>query len=328
MTPDSSKCLNKSLPSCIFGFADCGTLQRYIRSRTSSSESRLLILVLLIILSAAASTGHILVIVAIYQRNELRGGTYLIILNLSIADLLYAAIFLPLEARDLFPPSFSSCETRGVLGTLSVIASINMLTFVSIERFMATNYPFKHRQWFTTKLILVIVALIWLWCVVFAIYPFFTSGYDHDYKFLHCTVKWRSDKVNIILFVLFHGLFPSVALIYCNLKIMQAVRNRSSVASSASSTGTFRMRREKRVTKTVIIVILAVLICFLPYSSILYCLAITDSCEFPPEYVALSLWLIRCNCSLNPIIYGLLNTKFRSAFKEILCSHFSKRGRN
>lgn len=285
-------------------------------------------LVLLIVLSAAASTGHILVIVAIYQRSELRGGTYLIIFNLSIADLFYAAVYLPLEARDLFPPSFSSCETRGVMGTLPVITSINMLTFVSVERFMATNYPFKHRQWFKTKLILVIVAFIWLWCVVFAFYPIFTTGYGHDYKFLHCAVKWRNDKVNILAFAIFHGLLPSAALIYCNLKIVQAVRKSASVASSASSSGTFRIQREKRVTKTVITVILAVLICFVPYSSILYCLAITDSCEFPPEYVALSLWLIRCNCSLNPIIYGLMNTKFRSAFKNILCHHFSKRGQN
>ena len=145
---------------------------------------RTLQVVMTVILSIVASTGHILVILAIYHRRELRSGTYLIILNLSITDLFYAAIFLPLEARDLFPPSLSSCELRGIMGTLSVLASVNTLAFVSFERFMATNYPFKHRQWFTTKVILVGIVFVWLWCAVFTVIPIFTTGYGYDYKLL------------------------------------------------------------------------------------------------------------------------------------------------
>jgi hypothetical protein len=278
---------------------------------------RTLQVVMTVILSIVASTGHILVILAIYHRRELRSGTYLIILNLSITDLFYAAIFLPLEARDLFPPSLSSCELRGIMGTLSVLASVNTLAFVSFERFMATNYPFKHRQWFTTKVILVGIVFVWLWCAVFTVIPIFTTGYGYDYKLLHCGVKWRSNKLNIVIFILFHGILPTSVLIYCNFKIVQAVRMGASVGSSTSSE-TFRIQREKRVTKTVIMIISAVLICFVPYTSILYCFTITDKCGFPSEYVATSLWLVRCNCVVNPIIYGLMNNKFRNAFKEML----------
>ena len=292
---------------------------------TSFSESSLkdpvprnLQTVMMVVLSVAASTGHILVILAICYRRELRTGTYLIILNLSIADLFYSAIFLPLETRELFLPTFTNCELRGIMGTLLILASVNMLAFVSFERFLATNYPFKHRQWFTTKVILFGVAFVWLWCAVFTVYPVFTAGYGYDDKFLHCGVKWRSSKLNIVIFIFFHGVLPTTVLIYCNLKIVQAVRMRTSVASSSSS-GTFRIQREKRVTKTVIIVISAVLICFVPYTVVLYCYAITDNCGFSSEYVATSLWLIRCNCTVNPLIYGLMNNKFRKAFKEMLC---------
>lgn len=280
--------------------------------------SRTLQIVLLVILSVVASTGHILVILAICLRRELKTGTYLIILNLSIADLFYAAILLPLEARELFTPSLTSCSLRGPIGTLFILGSVNMLAFVSLERFMATNYPFKHIQWFSKKLILVGVALVWLWCTLFTVYPIFTTGYGYDVEFLHCAVKWRNSKINIAIFIFFHSILPSTILFYCNLKIVQAVRKRVSVGSS-SSQETFRIQREKRVTKTVIIVISAVLICFVPYCSFLYCYTIADNCGFSSEYAALSLWLLRCNCVVNPIIYGLMNNKFRNAFKEMLC---------
>jgi hypothetical protein len=273
--------------------------------------------VMIVILSVVASTGHVLVILAICLRRDLRSRTYLIILNLSIADLLYSAIFLPLEAREIFS-SFSSCKLRGIISTLFILTSVNMLAFVSFERFMATNYPFKHRLWFTTKRILFGVVFVWLWCAVFTVYPAFTAGYGYDDKFLHCGVKWRSSKLSIAVFIFFHGILPSSVLIYCNLKIVQAVRMRASVGQSSFS-GTFRIQREKRVTKTVIIVISAVLICFVPYTAVLYCYAITDNCGFSSEYVATSLWLVRCNCTVNPIIYGLMNSKFRNAFKEMLC---------
>ena len=280
--------------------------------------SRTLQIVLLVILSAVASTGHIFIILAICLRRELKTGTYLIILNLSIADLLYATILLPLEARELFSPSLTNCSLRGPIGTLSILGSVNMLAFVSLERFMATNYPFKHLQWFTKKFTLVGVALVWLWCTLFTVYPIFTVGYGYDVEFLHCAVKWRGSKVNVAIFIFFHSILPTTILVYCNVKIVQAVRKRASVGSF-SSQQTFRIQREKRVTKTVIIVISAVLICFVPYCSILYCYTITDNCEFSPEYTALSLWLLRCNCIVNPIIYGLMNNKFRSAFQEMLC---------
>ena len=280
--------------------------------------SRTLQIVLLVILSVVASTGHILVILAICHRRELKTGTYLIILNLSIADLFYAALLLPLEARELFPPSFSSCSLRGPIATLSILASVNMSAFVSLERFMATNYPFKHIQWFTKKFIIVGIALVWLWCAVFAVYSIYTTGYGYDVEFLHCAVKWRSSRVNIVLFIFFHSIWPTLILIYCNLKIVQAVRKRASVGT-CSSQETFRIQRERRVTKIVVIVISAVLICFGPYCSFLYCYAITDSCGFSSEYAALSLWLIRSNCVVNPVIYGLMNNKFRNAFKEMLC---------
>ena len=275
--------------------------------------------VMMVILSVVASTGHILVILAIYNYRELRAGTYLIILNLSIADLFYAAIFLPLETRSLFPPSFGSCELRGIISTLFTVASVNMLSFVSFERFMATNYPFKHRRWFTTKIILCGVAFVWFWCTVFTVYPIFTTGYGYDEKLLHCAVKWRSSKLNTVIFIVFQAILPSLVLLYCNVKIVQAVRKRTSIGLSTSS-GTSRNEREKRVTKTVAIVISAVLVCFVPYTAILYCYAITDYCGFSSEYVATSLWLIRCNCIVNPMIYGLMNSKFRSAFKEMLCT--------
>ena len=292
-------------------------------SLSENPVPRTLQLLLFVILSTAASTGHLLVVLAILHRRELRTGTFLIIFNLSIADLIYAGVFIPLETRELFPPTFSNCKLRGFIGTFSTLVSVNMLTFVSFERFMATNYPFKHREWFTRKSILAGVAFVWLWCTFFSVYPIFTTGYIYDGTLLHCGVNWRSSTLNIVVFLLFHSIFPTAVLLYCNFKIAQVIRKSALSVGSPTSLNTFRVQREKRVTKTVTLVISTVLICFVPYTTIVYCFAITENCALPTEYIATSVWLIRCNCIANPIIYGLMNIKFRNAFKEMLCMCFS-----
>ena len=123
----------------------------------------------------------------IYRERKLRTiPNLLIILNLSVADFLFSAIVPLVHIVCLLRGQTSlkgvPCYITGVASMLFCLASI-----VSIKRYMATNYPIKHRRRFNTKLVKVTLASIWCWSTLLAAFPFLTSRYVYTEKFFHCS---------------------------------------------------------------------------------------------------------------------------------------------
>ncbi len=274
---------------------------------------------LLIFISMLSSVEHCFVMLAVYRHRELRSITYLIIFNLSVADILFGGIILPLEVCRVFSSCAETCYFRGVVSTLLIFTSENITAFVSVERFVAINFPFKHRQWFDTRLIVFCITFIWLLSGIITFFPVFTSGYVHIEKFYHCGIDWWNDKLTTVIIITFQNVFIFVILVYCNINILQTVRKRPSLGSTTDASEHMRVQMERRISALVATVIVTYLICFTPYCSILYCFLITDQCKFSHEFLWLALLLIRINCCVNPVIYALMNRRFRKAFKEMLC---------
>ena len=125
---------------------------------TSHDKAQQTILVSFIII--ISTVGNSLVVIAIYRFRSLRTISNLIILNLSITDLLFSLTAAPLNVFMLFIDKLTVlgplCSFSGVLGELLCLVSIYTMVFISFERFLATNYPLKHRFIFTLKYSLII----------------------------------------------------------------------------------------------------------------------------------------------------------------------------
>lgn len=77
--------------------------------------------------------------------------------------------------------------------------------------------------------------------------------------------------------------------------------------------------RERRATLTIAIIVMAFVICWLPFS-MLYLIDKLCSCGIKENGVfTVIFWLGYCNSAVNPVLYSIFNRDFRLAFQRLLC---------
>ncbi|XP_070535787.1 alpha-2Db adrenergic receptor-like [Ptychodera flava] len=73
-----------------------------------------------------------------------------------------------------------------------------------------------------------------------------------------------------------------------------------------------------KITKTVLIVLLAFVICWAPISIVNF-LETFFNYDIPLALDLFTVYMVFLNCALNPIIYGMMNRNFRKGFRDIFC---------
>lgn len=287
------------------------------------------------IFAITAIMGNLLVLKAIHRFRRLRTYSNTIICNLSLADVLFSTFVAPMNAfywsQEKLQPNSFTCHVTGVGALLFGISSIYTLVFVSIERFLATSYPLKHRQVFSTKVIGIGLMIIWLSTLAICLLSFAVSKYKYIESFYHCIAAWDESLAYTVTIICVGNVLPMLVLIYCNVRVFKVIRDRTKLSKIRMSRSVKNRNRDKvkamkssqkRASFIVMIIISVFVICWTPYSMSMLCLAI-DGCRLPPEFMSASVVLTIANGSFNPLIYGLLNKNFRRAFAELL--HLSKR---
>ena len=188
------------------------------------STVRQVISVFLIIMSGI---GNPLVVCAIYRFRSLRTISNLIILNLSVTDLLFSLITVPVTifmlAEDKSTNSSGLCVFAGMTAGLLGTASIYTLVFISFERFLATNYPLKHRSIFSKKAVKIGLLVIWIFVTIQCGVVFLTTRYVYIEEFYHCMLDVENSKEMALMVFHLGYLLSLLILICCNVLIMKAV---------------------------------------------------------------------------------------------------------
>ncbi|XP_071793137.1 alpha-1A adrenergic receptor-like [Asterias amurensis] len=87
---------------------------------------------------------------------------------------------------------------------------------------------------------------------------------------------------------------------------------------------TANFNREKKVAKTLGIVVSVFIICWLPFFFLLPLTSVCSSCKVPQVVFTFFFWLGYCNSCVNPVIYAMSNLTFRRAFRKILTCWFCR----
>ena len=259
--------------------------------------------------------GNVFIFTSLCKYREMfKGSLYIFIGNLALTDLLIGlAMFLMLleQIYRRLGESWGFCMVKALGVVLTFGCTIMTLTFIAVDRFMAVVFPLRHIvKTKRTKLFLGAVALSWVVCFLFMI-PAIIGMRRSEH--VVCSPSAMFPKlinyvgvtavlINIIVSGILHGI------------ILWKIKAKTVEGSSPP--------RRKFTGKTLVMVLVFVLfvVCWLPFVITTLMLETAaysnvDHIMCVREYIIMPGYF---NSSINWIVYGASNQKFRLAFKRLL----------
>ena len=240
------------------------------------------------------------------SRHLRRRNTYLI-MNLTVADLLIAAVSGPetillLKENKRPKKGFGVLHVYLIISDMCWIASLGNLVLISLERLHATLYPFRHcllGKSFYYK----IITFTWFGALTLA-----------------CGVQISrmnnvplADRYPWIIYI-----FLTLAVLTISYVIIISKFIRKAHVQQLGSV----MSAERKLSVTLFIVRAASILTLLPWL-IIICIAISSDrylwIKFTPMKIASTFYHL--NSILNPVIYAIRMTEFRRASKEVFCKN-------
>ena len=238
------------------------------------------------------------------SRHLRRRNTYLI-MNLTVADLLIAAVSGP-ETILFFKRNTRPKKGFGVLyliiSDMCWIASLVNLVIISLERLHATLYPFRHCL-VGKRIYCKIIIFSWFGALTLACGLQIIRMKDSP---LADRYPWT-----IYVFLTLAVLTTSYVIIISKFITKPHVQQLGSVISA-----------ERKLSVTLFIVSAASTISLLPFAVVTCILISSDRdkwIEFTPYRIALAFYYL--NSILNPVIYAIRLPKFRRALRELFCKN-------
>ncbi|XP_062408510.1 histamine H3 receptor [Sardina pilchardus] len=89
-----------------------------------------------------------------------------------------------------------------------------------------------------------------------------------------------------------------------------------------------RLRRDKKVAKSLAVIVCVFAVCWAPYTLLMIIRAACRGRCIPDHWYEVSFWLLWLNSAINPFLYPVCHSSFRRAFAKILCPGRRKSGRH
>lgn len=273
--------------------------------------------------------GNTLVCIASIKFSYLQSFSEQFIVSLALSDIMVAASVLPFDiiywiTFPRWPLGGYVCNLWNALFFLFLTASVLNLTLISIDRFLAVVYPLQYSIWMTPNLAKIMIASVWAYSFGIAILIFFLLEPPED------------ETYSFDLNPVFHGfllignvIFPFIIMIILYSKIYIIAKGHatrtgvtsSSTNSSRSTRRTNNFARELKLAKTLGIVVLCFVICWLPFEIINVVILVDEGVATCAVEIidTVACWLAYLHSSLNPVLYAFASSAFRRAFRKLLC---------
>lgn len=300
------------------------------------------------LMCVTALVANFLVIFVVYRNTALRQQfSSVFIVNLAMGDFLTALFSMPLSLGALvyrgWPFSSLLCHFNGFSNQILGISAILTLAVISIDRFYAVIKPLKYRAKMTMQKAFNSVCYVWVQSALFSLVPALHGWYIFNDNYFFCTFSSVYRNTREIAFTyclyLFNFGAPLIIMLGAYYKIFQVARRHSQrIAPAVVTLGTFGIQnlddirkeigrqREARAARKIILVIAAFLCCNAPYT-IMRLLELIEGCELDlPMFVTVCAKLLNfLKSSLDPLIYGLFQRRFRCALSALFLSKSRER---
>ena len=305
------------------------------------------------IIMGAAIVGNSLVIISVKKFEKLRGRvTNYFIVSLAFADIIVAILVMPFNASQEITGKWlfgrTMCDIFNANDVLFSTASILHLCCISVDRYIAINYPLQYDSKMTKRCACAMILATWIASGLISYIPIHAQFYttNEHYKMLEQNPDSCTFHVNKIYAVVSSSVsfwIPCTIMIFVYFRIFITARrqekhirstsfhsykyiengNLDSLLPVSTKSGKVsertRLKREHKAAKTLGVVMGAFIMCFLPFFSwYLTTTLCAENCPYPPLLGSILFWIGYFNSCLNPIIYAYYNLEFRAAFKRLL----------
>ncbi|KAM7376013.1 hypothetical protein PAMP_005765 [Pampus punctatissimus] len=247
--------------------------------------------------------------------------------NLAAADLLLVSC-LPFWAVNIsngfdWPFGQFLCKVVNLGIKMNAYCSIYFLVLVSIDRYVALVHTMSYGRMRRPKYAKLGCLLVWGFGLVLSVPALILRivKYFPEFDVHACFLDYPNQTVELLcdgMLIIFSFIIPISIISFCTLKIIQALKNQAIDKFNA-------VRTEKKATTLVMVVLLAFLICWVPFHIVTtldvllradvlggcHLSSVLDICNQIFTYLAFF------NSALNPILYVIVGKNFRKKVQEV-----------
>lgn len=279
-------------------------------------------LIIIMLVAIAANTMNIIVV---YRNSNMQTPRYMFIMSLAVGDLGVTLLSMPFSLVTCISRrwimSDSLCQLHGFLGSFFFCVSIFTLTIMSIEQYYSLVKPLSRtitirRAWY-------MIAAAWILSTLLSVGPEVGWGhFEYNSSTLSCGVAFpRStlEKMYLLFLVLIAFVITLLIMAYAYIRILLTVRKHTDRIARYTKGGLEVMRLQRRITYTLLLVLLVFILCWLPFVFLIVLATRNASVkELPYGLGVAAYWCGFFNSSVNPIIFVIRNDRFREGYREIL----------
>ena len=249
-----------------------------------SKEERIALCSALILSSVLIIAGNLLTLVLFAVTKPLRRKSLFLVMNMAFADLMLGAFTLPFYIFVV-----GGFDGMFLLGSYILAASI------SCERFYAVFWPFKHRS-LSTRTYRITIILLWTIAILLSTLT----------TLLYVSSSFESGLYVFIPVVL--GL--TVIICVCNIAIWRSFQHESVTSQHRNGAS-----RNRRLTKTLLLMSTLALVCWLPLITLNILINMIKT-SIPSKFYLMVNILNYSNSFVNPIVYVFRIPEFQQALRS------------
>nr|BCF80139.1 long-wave-sensitive opsin [Laticauda frontalis] len=264
-----------------------------------------------------------LVLVATAKFKKLRHPLNWILVNLALADLGETVIASTISVINQFFGYFflghPLCVLEGYTVSACGITALWSLAIISWERWVVVCKPFGNVK-FDAKMALGGIFFSWIWACSWTAPPIFgwSRYWPHGLK-TSCGPDVFSGNEDpgvqsyMIVLMITCCVIPLSIIIICYLQVWMAIRAVAAQQKESEST----QKAEKEVSRMVVVMIIAYIVCWGPYTFFACFAAANPGYPFHPLTASIPPFFAKSATIYNPIIYVFMNRQFRNCIMQL-----------
>ncbi|NWS73445.1 5HT5A protein, partial [Crotophaga sulcirostris] len=311
-----------------------------------------LVLTLLALLTAATFLWNLLVLATILRVKAFHRAPHNLVASTAVSDALVAALVMPLSlARELsagrrWRLGRELCLAWVCFDVLCCTASIWNVTAIALDRYWSLTRHLRYTPLARRRASNAMIALTWALSATISLAPLLGWGETYSAEQERCQVSQEPSYAIVSTGGAFY--LPLCVVLFVYWKIYKAARFRGGgcrsnavgpapgaaqvkeashepqmvfTAHHAAITfqtdgETWREQKEKKAALMVGILIGVFVLCWIPFF-ITELISPLCSCNIPPIWKSIFLWLGYSNSFFNPLIYTAFNKNYNNAFKSL-----------